>query len=73
MSFAPPTPHSDVPSKVLISILNEGRGPGDRVVLRELDDTTLLITPKYVELVKAELQKHADANTYQVPVVEKRI
>ncbi|KAG1666885.1 hypothetical protein FOA52_013518 [Chlamydomonas sp. UWO 241] len=63
----------DIPTKVLIASLNEGCGTGDRVVLRELDDTTLLINPKFVDLVKEALQKHTDKNTFAVPVQDKRL
>ena len=66
---------SDVPTKVLLVSLNEGRGSGERVVLRELDDTTVLLNPKYVQFAKEQLQKHSESNTYQPPVVglEKRL
>eukprot|EP00955_Chlamydomonas_euryale_P028844 304062-Chlamydomonas_euryale.AAC.13 len=64
---------SDVPTRVLIASLNEGRPAGQRIVLRELDDTTLLINPKFIDFVKRELQKHAESNTYQPPVQDKRL
>lgn len=66
-------PRSDVQTKVFIMSLSEQRGTHEKIVVRELDDYNLLINPKFVELVKAELQKHNDSNTYQPPVADKRI
>lgn len=64
---------SDVQTKVFITSLSEQRGTHEKIVVRELDDYNLLINPKFLELVKAELQKHNDSNTYQPPVADKRI
>jgi len=63
----------DIPTKVYILHLNSQRAANDKIVIRELDDTNLLIYAKQVDLVKEELKKHNDSHIYQPPVVDKRL
>jgi hypothetical protein len=37
---------SDIPTKVLIVHINSQRSVNEKIVVRELDDTTLLVNPK---------------------------
>lgn len=63
-----------MPTKVFILSLDTTRSATEKVVLRDLDDTAVLINPRYLEFVKEELHKHNEANVYQIPTgADKRI
>ena len=38
--------YSDIPTKVLIVHINSQRPVNEKIIVRDLDDTTLLVNPK---------------------------
>jgi hypothetical protein len=48
--------HSDIPTKVYILHLNSQRAANDKIVIRELDDTNLLI---YAKVGKFHMLEHS--------------
>ena len=52
--------HSDVPVKQLILVLNETHN----FVIKDLDETHVLVDPEYIELIKKEVSNSLEKNVY---------
>ena len=42
-------------------------------MVRDLDDLTVLVQPRYLDWLKNEIKKNTENLTYQVPVPDKRM
>lgn len=59
----------DVPTKQLIVYIN--RENQDRIILRDLDDTHVLIDSRYVDYLKEEVARLLERNMYDVQTQQK--
>ena len=55
---------TDIPAKQLIEYLNEENDK--KIIIKDLDETTLFVETKYVEYVKEEVARLFELNVFEV-------